>query len=203
MDKLVKDINENAKFYFVVLVVIVIDCIVTITQLGFWLGLGAIFFLYFALSLYVYSVVEPKEWEASIVFVLYLIAAIVFIGAFSGLSLAHEDLFDDLNTGFWEHAYYSASMFTSLGYADFKPKSFEAKFFTAAQSLLGGAHGVSFIFVMLGRSKWTEHKIRKVVDVSGNIRALEQRMRDMSRSMNFVIALLALNLLVMLFLLVS
>ena len=200
MDSVVKYIRDNAKKCFFGLIFFVVATVLTIKFFGFWCGLVSIFALYFLISLYIFSVVEPKEWEASIVFVLYLLAAVVFIGLFSGVSFANEDFFEKLD-GWWEHAYFSVSMFTSLGFTEDKPLTFEAQFFAVAQSLLGSAHGVSFIFVMLGRSKWVEQKVQGIVKAPDNTRILELRMRNMSNALNFIIGLLVLNLLVMFFLL--
>jgi len=98
----------------------------------------------------------------------------------------------------WDHYYFSASMFTSLGFSDFKPISFKAQFFAVAQSLLGNAHGVSFILVMLGRKRWLGHSEHAVEPVSGTPKALEVKLRQVTTTLKLVVGLQVLNFVVLL-----
>lgn len=169
-----------------------------IVKAGFWFGLVSIFVMYFLVGLYVFSNIDPKEWEASIIFVLYLAAAVLVILCFSMVSMSNQCLFhggpdSPPLSRQWEHYYFSASMFTSLGFSDFKPLTFEAQVFAVAQSLLGNAHGVSFILVMLGRRRWLGQAEQVAAPASAPSKAVEVKLERVTNTLRLVVGLLVLN----------
>lgn len=174
-----------------------------IVKAGFWFGIVSIFVMYFLVGLYVFSNIQPREWEASIIFVLYLAAAVLVILCFSMVSMANANLFHGSPTSpaliqEWDHYFFSASMFTSLGFSDFKPLTYEAQVFAVAQSLLGNAHGVSFILVMLGRKRWLGQPEQATEPVPATTRVLEVKLAQVTTTLKLVVGLLVLNFVVLL-----
>lgn len=203
MNYVVGLIGDYKKESLLLLILLVGLMLYGIGHAGFWFGIVSNFAMYFLLGLYVFSTIRPKEWEASIIFILYLIAAIWMIVCFSFVSIANQNLFhggpdSPRLSGLWDHYFFSASMFTSLGFSDFKPISFEARFFAVAQSLLGNAHGVSFILVMLGRKRWLGQSEQAVEPASVTHRVLEVKLRQVTTTLRLVVGLLVLNFVVLL-----
>ena len=160
MDDVIEFIKENKFKALSLLVVVNVIILFLVAFGGFVAGIISIYFLYFSLCLYVFSQLRPRRWETSVVFVLYIAASVVFILGFAAISMFNNGYFSipeqssDLLT-LWKHFYFSASMFTSLGFSNYQPGNFHAEFFVVAQCLLGGAHSVTFISIILMNSNWT------------------------------------------------
>lgn len=185
---------------------------------NFWSAFGFVFFLYFVISLYIFVLIEPREWEAGVLFFLYMLASILLMLVFASISYKYYGMLtfegDEIVPvrvipyRFEDHFYFSASMFTSLGFSSYLPVSDAAKFFSTGMSLLGSAHSVAFIVVMLGRARWKVAapaiQVRSYypADLTSRTQALEVRVARMSQLLKLVLGLLILNVLLVVFLLV-
>ena len=147
------------------------------------------------------------------IFFLYICASVVLILGFTGVSLFNNVLFsipeqETFALSFWKHFYFSAAMFTSLGFSDYQPATTEAQFFVVAQSLLGGAHSVTFISIILMHSNWTL-KPEERSGLPGLDGSLKQQLRlieqipQMVLMLKVVVGLLLLILLALLVLVFS
>jgi hypothetical protein len=203
MNCVVDYIRLNKKSSLLVLIALVCLMLVGVALAGFWFGLTSIFVLYFLVGLYVFSTIEPKEWEASIIFVLYFAAAALLIIYFSFISMANAKYFHGDGSTMslitkWQHFYFSASMFTSLGFSNFTPVSQQAQIFAVAQSLLGSAHGVTFILVMLGRKKWLGQPEKPVVPGLDGSQSIGLKVAQIALTLRIVVVLLVLNFIALL-----
>lgn len=209
MNNVVDFFRFNKLCGFAVLLVAYVLFVFLAAFSGFWIGLSSIFLLYFLLCIYVFNSLAPKRWETSAVFILYLAASVLLIMAFAGVSLFNNYLFgipkhDDFALAFWRHFYFSASMFTSLGFSKYQPVTSEAQVFAIAQSLLGSAHSVTFISVILMHSSWREQPERPLFPgmdstLKKQLKLIEQ-IPQLTFMLRFVVGLLLLIFLVLLLL---
>jgi hypothetical protein len=125
--------NPIKSLYF--LAALAVAQMLSIFYLNFWFAFGFVFILYFSLSLYIFVLIEPLEWEAGILFLPYLLASLVLLLIFASISYrnpetltfvgGNDDSVKIIPRRFEEHFYYAASMVTSLGFSSYLPLSSE------------------------------------------------------------------------------
>ncbi|WP_313117512.1 ion channel [Ectopseudomonas guguanensis] len=213
MEGVVRYLQGNKTKGLVVLMVVNLLLVLLVARAGFLVGIVSIYVLYFALCTYVFTHLSPRRWEVNMIFFLYICASVVLILGFTGVSLFNNVLFsipeqETFALSFWKHFYFSAAMFTSLGFSDYQPATTEAQFFVVAQSLLGGAHSVTFISIILMHSNWTL-KPEERSGLPGLDGSLKQQLRlieqipQMVLMLKVVVGLLLLILLALLVLVFS
>ena len=213
MEGVVRYLQGNKTKGLVVLMVVNLLLVLLVARAGFLVGIVSIYVLYFALCTYVFTHLSPRRWEVNMIFFLYICASVVLILGFTGVSLFNNVLFsipeqETFALSFWKHFYFSAAMFTSLGFCDYQPATTEAQFFVVAQSLLGGAHSVTFISIILMHSNWTL-KPEERSGLPGLDGSLKQQLRlieqipQMVLMLKVVVGLLLLILLALLVLVFS
>ena len=213
MEGVVRYLQGNKTKGWVVLMVVNLLLVLLVARAGFLVGIVSIYVLYFALCTYVFTHLSPRRWEVNMIFFLYICASVVLILGFTGVSLFNNVLFsipeqETFALSFWKHFYFSAAMFTSLGFSDYQPATTEAQFFVVAQSLLGGAHSVTFISIILMHSNWTL-KPEERSGLPGLDGSLKQQLRlieqipQMVLMLKVVVGLLLLILLALLVLVFS
>lgn len=202
MSPVVRYIEEHRFRSLVLLTALMVVELLLVAFTNFWLSFCFVYILYFALSLYIFVVIKPREWEVGALFVLYALAALLVILLFVVVSwrYAGDMTFGDGNAPdrLEDHLYFAVSMFTSLGFSTFVPMNDAARFFSAGLSLLGSAHSVVFVFIMLGRARWNGSASTDAIvyreSFASRIQKLEERVGDVSHVLSWVVCLLVANL---------
>ncbi|MBC3410484.1 two pore domain potassium channel family protein [Pseudomonas sp. SWRI51] len=130
-------------------------------------ALVAIVVFYAAFTFVIFCTSRPRGWEGSILFLTFIMAAVLFIALFgfvykTGNLIVFEHCCTlensvqecTTNTEAWNWYYYSTVVFTTLGFGDVTPTLFAGKVVTSVEALLGMAYGVTAVITFLGRHSW-------------------------------------------------
>lgn len=157
MEKILNLFGRHKKLSLCSLLMLTVLVVVTLRYTNLYAGMGAIVLFYFVIALAIYSWSEPRPGDVPLYFVLYIAVSLVFIMLFAFLSLFvsnDSSVFDGIGSlggGVSGHLFFSATMFTSLGFSQYQPLNVDAQAFAIVQSLLGGAHSVTFMVIAVGR----------------------------------------------------
>ncbi len=158
--------KKNAFFWLLFFLALAIAGIV----FGGWItGLATTLIFYAVFNFVIFSIVRPQDWEASILFLAFILAAAVFILMFGGIyhvnQLALAGLCEKQDSGLnckgaqaLDWYYYSTAVFTTLGFGDILPTTPAGKITTSIEALIGMAFGVTAIVIFLGRNAWFSTK---------------------------------------------
>jgi hypothetical protein len=138
---------------------------------GDWVvGLATTLTFYAVFNFVIFSTVRPLDWEASILFLAFILAAAVFIAMFGGIYHVNQLIFTPTcvkiegepftcnSATISDWYYYSTAVFTTLGFGDISPTTLPGKITTSIEALLGMAFGVTAIVIFLGRDSWFSTK---------------------------------------------
>lgn len=167
--------------------------------LGFWLvvcawaafhhaylATGLTIASYFFFGLIIFSLIKPRPWEASILFVLFVLGAMIYVLIFAAIyqhagAIACEDP-ERRQPLCLNSIYYSTVVFTSLGFGDLLPLNNEGKWITSIQALLGMAYGATLMILILGRANWLIED-RKQRQMAEDASASRVALRDIQRQL--------------------
>lgn len=172
MESVLNLFGRRKKLSFCSLLILTVLVVVTLNYTNLYAGMGAIVLFYFVVALAIYSWSEPRPGDVPLYFVLYIAVSVVFIMLFAFLSLfvsRDSQIFDgigSLGSGVSGHLFFSATMFTSLGFSQYQPLNVDAQAFAIVQSLLGGAHSVTFMVIAVGRGLKDRSVVNNLCKVS-------------------------------------